>query len=117
MQQALAFDWPRLIAEIAGPMKSNETRERWLDRAARKTQLSYRQIKSLYYGQCKDPRTSVSVRVLDAAAKARIEAAQLATQFEKLAGALNATGNPDLHSSDVLALIDAARALRGLDRA
>ena len=117
MNQTLAFDWPRLIEDIAGPMRANETRERWLDRAARKSRLSYRQIKSLYYGQSKDPRTSTAVRVLDAAEKARKEAAELATQFEVLAGSLNAQENSDRHSSDVLALINAARALRGMDRA
>jgi hypothetical protein len=114
MEQVISFDWPRLIEDIAGPMRSNETRERWLDRAARKSQLSYRQVKSLYYGQCKDPRTSITVRVLDAADKARKEAAVLATQFELLAGSLNAQKDSDRYSSDVLALINAARALRGL---
>jgi hypothetical protein len=114
MEQVISFDWPRLIEDIASPMRSNETRERWLDRAARKSQLSYRQVKSLYYGQCKDPRTSITVRVLDAADKARKEAAVLATQFELLAGSLNAQKDSDRYSSDVLALINAARALRGL---
>ena len=117
MQSTLELDWKHLIGEIAGPMKSNETRERWLDRAARKSRLSYRQIKSLYYGQCEDPRTSVTFRVLTAAEKSRKEAGQLASQFEALAGSLHAQENSDRHSSDVLALINAARALRGLDRA
>jgi hypothetical protein len=54
--------------------------------------------------------------VLEAATKARAEAARLATQFENVAGALNAK-DQDFYSSDVLALINAARALRGLSRA
>jgi hypothetical protein len=113
MEQVISFDWSRLIEDVAGPMRANETRERWLDRAARKSRLSYRQIKSLYYGQSKDPRISTAIRILDAADKARKEAAVLATQFELLAGSLNAQ-NSDRYSSDVLALINAARALRGL---
>jgi hypothetical protein len=114
MEQVISFDWSRLIEDVAGPMRANETRERWLDRAARKSRLSYRQIKSLYYGQSKDPRISTAIRILDAADKARKEAAVLATQFELLAGSLNAQKDSDRYSSDVLALINAARALRGL---
>jgi hypothetical protein len=113
---AIEFNWRLLIGEIAGPQRIDETRERWLERAARKSQTSFRQIKSLYYGQSRDPKTSTAVRVLEAATKARAEAARLATQFENVAGALNAK-DQDFYSSDVLALINAARALRGLSRA
>ena len=114
-EETIEFNWRALIGEIAGPQRIDETRERWLERAARKSQTSFRQIKSLYYGQSSDPRTSTTVRVLEAANKARAEAARLAAQFENVAGALNAK-DQDFYSSDVLALINAARALRGLDR-
>lgn len=114
MQRTL--DWKEIVGEIAGPMGSNDTRESWLARAARKARVSYRQIKSLYYGTTKDPRTSIAINVLTAADKARKEASELASRFESLAGAMNAS-DQDFYSADVLALIDAARRLRGMDRA
>lgn len=109
------LDWHGHITSIAGPMRSNDTRESWLARAARKAQLPFRQIKSLYYGECKDPKTSVALGVLSAAAKARAEASELASRFESLAGAMNGT-DADFYSEDVLTLIHAARQLRGTDR-
>ncbi len=109
------LDWQTFIAQAAGPMRAQDTRESWLARAARKAGISYRQIKALWYGQTVDPKTSTAIGVLTAAEKARKEASQLATQFESLAGGLNAK-DPDFYSDDVLALISAARALRGLDR-
>jgi len=114
VQRTLELNWTELIGQIAGPMKPGDTRESWLNRAARKSRLSYRQIKSLYYGQSKDPRTSVAICVLTAAEKARNEAARLAEQYENIAGMLNAQ-DPKSNSGDVLALIEAARALRRLD--
>lgn len=113
MQRTL--DWQQYISEVAGPMKNSDTRESWLARAARRSRISYRQIKALYYGQTKDPRTSIAIGVLSAADKARAEASALASQFENLAGSLNAK-DEDFYSPDVLALIDAARRLRGTDR-
>jgi hypothetical protein len=110
------LNWQQIVTEVAGPMQASDTRESWLARAARRSRISYRQIKALYYGQTKDPRTSVALGVLSAADKARAEASALASQFENLAGSLNAK-DEDFYSPDVLALIDAARRLRGLDRA
>ena len=109
------LNWQQIVGEVAGPMQANDTRESWLSRAARRSRISYRQIKALYYGQTKDPKTSVALGVLSAAEKARAEASELASKFENLAGSLNAK-DQDFYSPDVLALIDAARRLRGLDR-
>lgn len=113
MQRTL--DWQAFIGQVAGPMQVGDTRESWLARAARKSRVSYRQIKALWYGQTTDPRTSTALSVLTAAERARREANAQATRFESLAGAMNAS-DPDFYSADVLALIYAARALRGLDR-
>jgi hypothetical protein len=104
------LNWSSQIEVIAGPYSGN--RKSWLSRAARKSGATFRQIKSLYYGECKDPKTSVALGVLTAAEKARREASEQASRFESLAGAMNAS-DPDFYSSDVLALIDAARTLRG----
>lgn len=107
-----AINWTDHIEVIAGPYSGN--RKGWLSRAARKSGATFRQIKALYYGECIDPKTSVALGVLSAAEKARAEASELASRFESLAGAMNAS-DPDFYSSDVLTLIGAARALRGLD--
>ena len=104
------IDWALQIEVIAGPYGGN--RKSWLSRAARKSGATFRQVKALYYGECKDPKTSVALSVLSAADKARNEASELAQRFESLAGAMNAS-DPDFYSEDVLTLIDAARKIRG----
>jgi hypothetical protein len=109
------LNWQSHISAIAGPRGTSDTRESWLARASRKTKVPFRQIKALYYGECKDPKTSVAISVLSAADQARAEASELATRFESLAGAMNAS-DPDFYSEDVLTLIHAARQMRGLDR-
>lgn len=107
------IDWAAQVEMIAGPYGGN--RKSWLARAARRSGATFRQIKALYYGECKDPRASVAIGVLSAADKARAEASALASRFESLAGAMNAS-DPDFYCEDVLALVNAARAVRGLDR-
>ena len=109
------LNWQQIVSEVAGPMKAGDTRESWLARAARRCRVSHRQIKALYYGQTKDPKTSIAIGILCAADKARAEASELASKFENLAGSLNAK-DQDFFGPDVLALIDAARRLRGMDR-
>lgn len=108
-------DWQTEISAIAGPKLSGDTWESWLSRAARRSSSTFWHIKALFYGEIKDPKYSVAYKVLSAAEKARADASALASRFESLAGAMNAT-DPDFYSSDVLALVDAARAVRGLDR-
>lgn len=108
-----AIDWQLEIGVIAGPYDGN--RKGWLARAARKSGATFRQIKALYYRENVDPKVSVALDVLRAANNARREARELATKFENLAGALNAK-DENFHCDDVVALIDAARRLRGLDR-
>jgi hypothetical protein len=103
-----------LVAAVAGPRRWNDTRESWLARAARNAGVSYRQAKSLYYGEITDVDHK-TVRKMRAAA-GRHEAAELAQRFEALASSLNMR-DKDFHRSDIASLIDVARALRGLDRA
>lgn len=110
------LSWHTEIEVIAGPMSSRETRESWLARAARKAGISFRQCKALYYRETIDPKHSVASGVLEAAREARREAQHLAAQYESIAGSLNAK-DADFHSEDVVALIHAARSLRGLDSA
>lgn len=109
--------WPSEIDVIAGPLLAGDTRESWLARAARRAGITFRQCKALYYGETSDPKVSVAIGVITAAQAARREAADLAQRFESLAGAMNAASDQDFYSADVLALLDAARRLRGTDRA
>jgi len=106
--------WREDIAVLAGPYRPSDTRESWLARAARKARISFRQAKSLWYGECSDPKYSVAISVRGAADQARKEARELASRFETIAGGLNAKDS-DFYSEDVHALIDAARALRCMD--
>lgn len=108
-----AINWRDEVTWACGPLSHGDTRESWLARGARRSRVTYRQIKALFYGETSDPKFSVAVSVRSAAEQARREAAALASRFESIAGGLNAT-DPDFHRSDVAALIDSARALRGL---
>lgn len=90
---------------------------RWLFTIARKTGLSFRMVRSVWNGEIADPKhravTAINQKAVEAG---RREASILASQFETIAGGLNAK-DPDFHSADVSALVHAARILRGLDRA
>lgn len=76
-----AVNWHDEISTIAGTFDGN--RKGWLSRAARKADTTYRQVKALYYGESKNPRHSVAVKILSAADQARIEEAR--RDGEKLA--------------------------------
>lgn len=110
----IQIDWRKEISATAGPYQGN--RKSWLARAAAKCGTTPSMIKALYYGECSDPKVSVALGVLSAAEKARNEAGALAAKFEMAAGILNER-NENLHSDDVLTLLGAARALRGVDTA
>lgn len=109
-------NWRQEVVWICGPRKERSTRESWFADGAKKCGVKWRQLKALYHGEVKDPKVSVGDKVRWAAEQARQEAQALASRFETIAGSLNAK-DEDFHSADVAALIDAARALRGLDRA
>lgn len=104
------------VATVAGPRAFHETRESWLARAARNAGISFRQAKSLFYGEITDPEHKAARRMLAAAERqGKREASDLADKFESIARSMNAA-DQDFYSADVAALIDAARALRGLAR-
>jgi hypothetical protein len=102
-----------LIAAVAGPKQWSDTRESWLDRAARKSGVNFRQVKALFYGEITDPNHRSARLMRDAAEK---RAKELASQFETIAGGMNVT-DPDFYRRDILTLISVARELRGQDRA
>ncbi len=113
MSEKLDVDWAMQIAIVAGSYHGN--RKSWFAIAAHRAGISPRKAKALFYGECTNPDFDVGARILSAAEKYRHEANKLATQYEATAGALNAK-DAAFHSDDILALIDAARRLRGLAR-
>jgi hypothetical protein len=114
-KMSTAVDWSDRIADIAGPYRPFDTRESWLARAATKAGITFRQCKALFYGEAKRPKQQVADKIIGASERARREASDLASRFETLAGALNAS-DADFYGKDITALIHAARSLRGLDR-
>jgi hypothetical protein len=103
-----------LIEAVAGPRMDNDTRETWLRRAARLAGTTYRQAKALFYSEITDPYHPTVTKFKEAAGNH--EARRMAEQFERLAVALDHR-DTDFHSPEIAALLSAARALRGLDRA
>lgn len=113
-----AVNWRSEIAAIAGPFDGN--RKSWLARAARRADLTYRQVKALYYGETDNPRHRVASNILTAAQKARIEearrdASDIAEIYYRHAEAL-ANVDPDFHGPEINALLEAARIIGGRDR-
>jgi hypothetical protein len=89
-----------LISAVAGPRSWSDTRESWLNRAARRAGISFRQTKALWYGEITDANHRSARLMRDAAEKYAAIAAQV---------------DPALHSSEIASLIDLARTLRGRD--
>jgi hypothetical protein len=46
------------IRELAGPRSFTDTRESWLNRAARRAGISFRQAKAFHYGETMNPRVA-----------------------------------------------------------
>ncbi|OAF05440.1 hypothetical protein AYJ54_00610 [Bradyrhizobium centrolobii] len=105
------------MIDVAGSPPGYGEQPRWLTAVAKQIGTSYRTARSLWLGEIDDPDhwAAKAVKREAAIAKAKREAAELAKQFENLAGKLNAK-HQDIYSADVAALLDAARVIRGLDR-
>jgi hypothetical protein len=102
-----------LVAAVAGPREFSDTRQSWLNRAARRAGISYRTVKAIFYGEIEQPNHP-SIRLLRHAAQQRAQA--LAGRFEEIARGME-RADASFYRADVLALLDIARALRGVDRA
>jgi hypothetical protein len=100
-----------LVMAVGGPMLPGENRKRWLSRVAEAAGLSLRVARAAFY---QETNSRIAAAKLKAAA-GRHEAEHLARQFESLATSLNVR-DADFHGADAAALLDAARALRGLNR-
>ncbi len=103
----------RLVEAVAGPRTWSDTRQSWLNRAARRSGLSFRTIKGIWYGEITD-ESHAAIRILRRTA-ADTSPEILAQRLEALARGMVAA-DADFYRPDIRALIDAVRALRNLDR-
>lgn len=108
----VAEEMRRGIVLLAGERNWHETRQRWLERAAKAAGITYRAARSLFYAEPHAPRPSVIARVRRAVetreAKARDELlSQLSVLEERLR-----TIDPDFHRDTIAALGNALSELR-----
>lgn len=61
-----------LVASVAGPREWSDTRQSWLARAARRSGLTYRTMKALWYGEIDDPKHYAAQLLQIAANKAAL---------------------------------------------
>jgi len=111
------------IALIAGPRAWGDTKLSWLARVPRevkkllgteKETISFRTVKSLWFGEIENPDHHAARDVRRAAeiVKARNDAQTLAAKYKTLVGAMNAT-NPGIYSEEIARLERVARLLCG----
>jgi hypothetical protein len=114
------------IALIAGPRAWGDTKLSWLARVPRevkkllgteKETISFRTVKSLWYGTIESPDHHAARDVRRAAeiVKARNDAQALAAKYKTLIGAMNAT-NPGIYGEEIARLERVARLLCGEGR-
>lgn len=107
---SIALEMKHSIVLLAGHRRSSDTRESMIARAARRANISFRQAKSLFYGETRDPRASVVERVRAAIKDAETD--NLSARFTALEATL-AHVDPEFFGPAVEALREAARALGG----
>lgn len=124
MQSSCGVDLVReRIAIVAGPRDWNTTRESWLGSVPRRVRsltgahVSFRTVRSLWYGRIKNPDTHWAAREIKRAVvviEARKEAAALADQYQSIIGGLRAS-DKDFYSTEIARLERIARILGGQD--
>ena len=62
----LVEEMQQAIRELAGPRSFGDTRESWLNRAARRAGISFRRAKAFHYGEVKNPRVQDVEKVRNA---------------------------------------------------
>lgn len=97
-----------LVEIVAGPREWSDTRESWLSRAAKRSKLSYRTVRSIWYGTITDERHP-AIRLLRHTAERRA-----AQQYESIARSLQAI-DPEFHSPRITQYLALARSLRDLE--
>jgi hypothetical protein len=115
------------IALIAGPRGWGDTKLSWLARVPRevkkllgteKETISFRTVKSLWFGEITNPDHHAARDVRRAAAiiEARKDAQELAAKYQTLVGAMNASADANLYSEQIARLERVARLLCGEPR-
>lgn len=108
----------REIAIVAGPKDWGDTRESWLGRVPRRVKtVSFRTVKALWYNEISDPEhwAARDIRREAELIQARQEAAELASQYQQIAGGMRAT-DTDFYRTEIDRLERLARIIGGLDR-
>lgn len=100
-----------LVVAVGGPLEAMDSRKSWLSKVAERSGLSLRVVKAAFYGEKLSRETEHKLKQ----AAACHEAANLAGRFEHLASSLRVK-DEGFYQSEIVALVDAARALRGLAR-
>ena len=120
MSEKASGSMRELIAQVAGPQTWRDNRKSWIDRAAERAGISYRQAKAIYYGEIQDPDHN-SIRRLRRAAIDRAElrmatqeAIALRNQLLSLRNAL-IVQDPTFYFADIHALECAICAMGGDD--
>lgn len=106
------------IAIVAGPKDWGDTRESWLARVPRKIKtVSFRTVKALWYGEITDPEhwAARDIRREAELIQAKREAAELASQYQQIAGGMRAT-DQDFFRTEIDRLERIARQLGAVDR-
>jgi hypothetical protein len=101
---SIALEMKRSIVCLAGPRTMGDNQESMIARAARKADISFRQARSLFYGECTDPKFSVVERVRSAVERASAhqekaahdEYRELVSRISRLETALGIS-DPDFH--------------------
>ncbi len=116
----LDINWDHEIGTIAGPFLPTDTKDSWLGRAYREIskinpKVSFRHLRSIYYGHVPDPKFSVGKSILSAADQARLDEAKrdvekVATLYRVHAERLAAI-DEDFNREQINALVSAARIL------
>ena len=118
----IAIEMRNSIIVLAGERGWAETRQRWLERAARQAGISYRAARALFYLEEHEPGASVVERIRvavqrrkDTEEATRVEFKQTVERLGFLVDRL-ATIDPDFHRQALRALRSTAPIARGEDR-
>lgn len=116
----LAVEMKNAVIALAGERRWNETRQRWLERAARRAGITYRSARALFYCEPHQPRAAVLHKVRAAVerknksleANAHNANQGLLDRLARIEAALMAS-DPDFYSEAISAIRDTARQING----
>lgn len=107
------------MIDLGGKPPAYGGQSRWFMKIVESVEgVTFRTVRSLYLGEIKneDHLAAREIKRKAAIAKAKREAELLAAQYDNIAETLRAK-DENFHSTDIAALVHAARIIRGLDSA